>query len=134
MTVGWFEIKPHSCEVLVTGLVKGKVLYHYAESGKAHPGHVEWWWPLSPSDQTFCVGQQQTEPFVIFKKDVKENCQASGYGERRLAKVTDDGTGGLFYRYFPLEWRVRKGNGSQGLFLGMQRMCEGMVVVPRVSS
>jgi formylglycine-generating enzyme required for sulfatase activity len=128
-TVGWFEIKPHSCETVVIGPVKGKVLYHFAETPTAHPGHVDWWWPTQPTDQTFCVGQQQTQPFVIYKKDVKESCKLSGYGERRLGKVTDDGAGGLFWRYFPLGGAFEKEIGPKDVFWECGG-CPKMVVVP----
>lgn len=71
VTVGWFEVKRGKCETLITGSLKGRASYHTAEALSAEG--VKLFWPSTPqpSDQTFCVGQQQTQASLSTRRTLR---------------------------------------------------------------
>ncbi len=124
---GWFEIKRLSCETLITGSLKGKVIYHMAEGNR-----VWWWFPRRPEDQTFCVNQQHTQAFALYKNGIRGSCEAAGYGERIFRKFhignADDVTRNLYWKP-PLTPAEEKEIAPKDYFWECDG-CPKMIVVP----
>ena len=134
-SVGWFEIKPRSCENVITGSLKGRVFYVVVEGADAEG--VKLLWPREASDsETFCVGQQHGNAFLIYRKELKGSCEANGYGERRFgsshSEDREDATVPLHWQrplaaveekqLGPKDYFWECGSGGSG--------CPKMVVVP----
>ena len=84
VTIGWFEVKRMRCDILISGSLKGRMFDHTVEhemTGKNVP-YLGWPGPIGGQDQTFCVGEEHSKPFVIYKNEVNGSCQAKGYVER----------------------------------------------------
>ena len=76
------------CDILISGSLKGRMFYHTVEhemTGKNVP-YLGWPGPVGGQDQTFCVGEEHSKPFVIYKKEVNGSCQAKGYVERSFRR------------------------------------------------
>ena len=89
-SVGWFEIKPRSCENVITGSLKGRVLYVTAEGVDAEG--VNLLWPREADDlETFCVGQHLGARSSSTKKSsreaVKPTALANGDSAAATAKI-----------------------------------------------
>jgi formylglycine-generating enzyme required for sulfatase activity len=126
-TFGWFEIKPMSCETVITGSLKGRSIYHFAEMGG-----ISWWWPVKPEDRMLCVGREHQQSFAIFQSDVRGSCEAAGYGERRFRPVTNgtaENASWDMYWNAPLSTAEEKGMAPKEYFWECDG-CPKMIVVP----
>jgi formylglycine-generating enzyme required for sulfatase activity/uncharacterized membrane protein len=130
-SVGWFEVRRLSCETLISGSVKGKVLYHFAEGAG-----VSWHWPERPDDRTLCVGQKHAETFSVFRSEIRGSCEAAGFAERRFSKVSDGNgadAGWELHWNAPLSATEEKEIAPRDYFRecgGNETGCPQMVVVP----
>ena len=143
LTIGWFEVKRMSCDVLISGSLKGRVFYHTVEREEAGKNVTNLGWPGPPDgkDQTFCVGEDHAKPFVIYKKDIDSSCQSKSYVERsfrrhaggaarkEFAENYDTFTTDLGWPGSPLSTAEEKEFGAKDYFWECDE-CPKMVIVP----